>query len=72
MFPHWLDIYMTPFLLMLGGLILQYLPVKMYAGIFAGFTKVHWSLKAASLAILIILLYQLYSLDAMPFIYIQL
>ena len=71
MFPQWLDIYMTPFLLMLGGLILQYLPVKMYAGLLGGFTKVHWSLKAASMAILIILLYQLYSLDAMPFIYIQ-
>ena len=71
MFPQWLSIYTSPFLLMLSGLILQYLPVKMYAGMLGAFTKTHWSLKAACLAILIILLYQLYSLDAMPFIYIQ-
>jgi D-alanyl-lipoteichoic acid acyltransferase DltB (MBOAT superfamily) len=71
MFSQWLSIYTIPFALMLGGLILQYLPEKLFTGLFNGFLKTHWTLKAVSFAILIILLYQLYSLDAMPFIYIQ-
>ncbi|MPM20575.1 hypothetical protein SDC9_67006 [bioreactor metagenome] len=71
MFPQWFSIYQIPFILMVLGLLLQYLPIKLYTGILAGFTKVHWTLKAASFAVLVILLYQLYSLDAMPFIYIQ-
>ena len=39
---------------------------KIIYRLFNGFLKTHWTLKAVSFAILIILLYQLYSLDAMP------
>lgn len=71
LFGAWFDIYKAPFLLMILGLLLQYLPIKMYTGIFKGFVKLHWTLKSLLFAILVILLYQLYSLDAMPFIYLK-
>lgn len=71
LFGKWFGIYSIPFLLMILGLLLQYLPVKFYTGVFNVFAKTHWTLKALMFAVLVVLLYQLYSLDAMPFIYIQ-
>ena len=71
LFGQWYNIYSVPFFLMIGGLLLQYLPVKMYTGIFNAFVKLHWTLKSVALAVVIILLYQLYSLESMPFMYIQ-
>ena len=67
----WIGIYTTPFLVMVIALILQFLPIKMYTNIFNFFKKWHWTLKALAFAILVIVLYQLYILEAMPFIYIQ-
>ena len=71
LFPKWLDIYFYPFLIMVIGLFLQYLPIKLYTGIFNNYSKLHWTLKAIVFSLLVIVLYQLYSSDAMPFIYIQ-
>lgn len=71
MFSKWVGIYSTPFIIMIVALFLQYLPIKLYQKTFDFFKKWHWTLKALAFAILVIVLYQLYILEAMPFIYIQ-
>ncbi len=71
MFSKWFSIYSVPFIVMLLGLFLQFLPQKMYTSIFNIFKKWHWIVKAVAFAILVLLLYQLYNLEAMPFIYIK-
>ncbi|PLW92119.1 MAG: hypothetical protein C0592_12410 [Marinilabiliales bacterium] len=71
MFSKWFGIYSAPFLIMIIALILQWLPNKMYTAIFNFFKSWHWAIKALAFAVLVIILYQLYILEAMPFIYIQ-
>ncbi|MFH0895026.1 MAG: MBOAT family O-acyltransferase [Bacteroidota bacterium] len=68
--PQWLEIYSWPFIVMAVALFLQYLPIKFYDFGLRVFRSTHWILKAVLLAILFVLLYQLYNSEAMPFIYI--
>ena len=66
----WVDIYQWPFLVMIAALFLQFLPVSFYDFGLRIFRSLHWTLKSLLLAVLFVLLYQLYNSDAMPFIYI--
>lgn len=70
LFSKWIDIYLLPFAAMIVGLFLQYLPTRFYDWLLSVFRSIHWTLKALVLALLFIALYQVYSTDAQPFIYI--
>lgn len=70
MFSQWLSIYQWPFIVMVSALFLQFLPLRFYDFLLKLFHAIPWFFKALLLAILFIVLYQFYSMDAMPFIYI--
>lgn len=70
MFTQWFDIYRWPFIVMLSALFLQFLPLAFYNFLFRVYNAFPWFVKSLLFAVLVIVLYQFYSMDAMPFIYI--
>ena len=71
LFPKWFSIYKTPFFIMTGALALQYLPLNWYSKMSSWFGRLPVFLIALFFTLLIILLYQIASKEALPFIYIE-
>lgn len=71
LFSKWVGIYCLPFTIMVTALVLQYLPVKWYSKGFALFSKLPIIIVALLFCLLIIILYQIASEDALPFVYID-
>lgn len=67
----WLEIYYQPFLVLLLGLILQYLPISFYGSCLKFWQKIPVFFMSLIVCIVLLLLYQMSSLEAIPFKYIQ-
>ncbi len=68
---QWIHLYMYPFLVMIFGLILHYTPLKWNTGLQDKFIKLHWSLKTLVIFIAFIIIYQVFSSQSQPFIYLE-
>lgn len=68
---QWMTLYIIPFALMLFALVLHYTPMKWYNSLTRIYSRMHWSLKAITASIAIIIIYQSYSSEAQPFIYLD-
>ena len=68
---QWINIYIYTFLILIFGLLLHYTPLKWNTGLQERFIKLHWSLKAIIMFIAFIIIYQVFSAQAQPFIYLE-
>lgn len=68
---QWINAYFIPFVLVLLAFILHYSPIKLFTIGMNYFVKSHWVLKVVVFFIGIILIYQAYSSDTQPFIYLE-
>ncbi len=68
---QWMTLYILPFAIMLFAMILHYTPMKWYDSAVRFYSRMHWSLKAITASIAIIIIYQSYSSEAQPFIYLD-
>ncbi|NTW33657.1 MAG: MBOAT family protein [Bacteroidetes bacterium] len=68
---QWIKLYIYPFLILIFGLLLHYSPFKWNTFLLKQYTKIHWSLKAFILFFAVIIIYQMYSSQAQPFIYLE-
>lgn len=65
----WLQNYLSVFILMVTALVLQYLPLEWDKRVELQFGRLHWTLKTATLFVLIIMIYQAVSSAPLPFLY---
>jgi alginate O-acetyltransferase complex protein AlgI len=68
--PQWINLYMNPFIILILGLVLHYTPMKWNTSLMNTYTKFHWSLKAISVALAFIIIYQMFSAQSQPFLYL--
>jgi D-alanyl-lipoteichoic acid acyltransferase DltB (MBOAT superfamily) len=68
---QWINLYFYPFLILIFGLILHYTPFKWNTSLLNFYTKMHWSLKAIIFVVVFIIIYQVFSSQSQPFIYLQ-
>ena len=68
---QWINLYFYPFIVMILGLILHYTPIKWNTSLLNFYTKLHWLLKAISLVIIFVLIYQIFNSQSQPFIYLE-
>ena len=67
----WLEIYYQPFLVLLLGLILQFLPLSFYRSCLNLWQKLPVFFMSLIVCLIILLLYQMSSLESIPFRYIE-
>jgi alginate O-acetyltransferase complex protein AlgI len=68
---QWVVLYWKPFSILLLALVLHYLPMKWYTWTMSQFVRMNWMLKAVVVFAGILLIYQAFSSDAQPFIYLE-
>lgn len=68
---QWMNLYLYPFLIMILGFTLHFLPIKLNLGLFNVFSRAHWSLKSIILFLAVVIIYQFYSAESQPFIYLS-
>lgn len=71
LFGEWYQVYQGPFWIMIAGYLLHFLPERMTSGAIDLFTRLHWIGKAVIFFIFIVLVYQVFSTESLPFIYLQ-
>lgn len=67
----WMGYYLMPFLVMVGGLVLAFIPERVYKTLFVKFAATHWSVKAISFVVVIFFVYQVLGASTLPFVYIE-
>ncbi len=67
----WVHAYLTPFAILLLGILLHFTPMSWTTGLQKAFVRVHWSLKAVIVALAVLIIYQSYNTEAQPFIYLD-
>ncbi len=67
----WAKMYTLPLIIMLLAYALHYTPMKWNEFVMRRFVALHWTLKALVVFIGILLIYQGYSSDTQPFIYLE-
>ena len=67
----WMELYLRPFLIMLLGLALHSIPMQWEDKAGGVFARIHWFPKALLIALAIIIIYQSFSSEAQPFIYLE-
>ncbi|MBE2279553.1 MAG: MBOAT family protein [Ignavibacteriaceae bacterium] len=67
----WFEVYSGPAIMMIFAMIAFYLPEKFYAVLQSYFSDLHWSIKTASIAIIIYIAFQFFSAESLPFIYLE-
>ncbi len=67
----WSRIYFYPLLVMVFAYLLHYTPMKWNQVLTLNFIKLHWTIKAIILFFVIIFIYQIYSSDSLPFVYLE-
>lgn len=67
----WLEYYTAPFLVMLAGLFMAFIPERAYKVLYVKFAATHWSVKAVSFVFVIIFVYQVLGASTLPFVYIE-
>jgi D-alanyl-lipoteichoic acid acyltransferase DltB (MBOAT superfamily) len=68
---QWIGLYIYPFLALILGLLLHYTPLSWNTALLRGFTKLHWTLKALVVSLAFVIIYQVFSTQAQPFIYLE-
>lgn len=68
---EWIKLYTYPFVIILLGYLLHFTPMKWYDFIVKKFVGTHWLLKVVIIAAGIIFIYQAFSSEAQPFIYLE-
>ena len=68
---QWAKLYTLPMVVLLLALLLHYTPMKLNEFFTRRFVSMPWMLKAVVVFIGIILIYQAYSSDTQPFIYLE-
>ncbi|TAD98944.1 MAG: MBOAT family protein [Bacteroidetes bacterium] len=71
LFSQWIAVYPTVFGVLILAYILAFLPKNMTLGLQNIFASLHWTLKTLVLFIGIVLIYQVFSSDAQPFVYLE-
>jgi len=71
LFSRWLGLYTYPFLILLLGLVLHYTPIRWNYVLLNKFTRLHWTLKVLVMFIAFMVIYQMFSTQAQPFIYLD-
>jgi len=71
LFGDWLYAYQKPFIILMSGLILHYLPDKWTENIRNVFVDLPWSVQSIILAFIIFILFQGISAESVPFQYLQ-
>jgi len=68
---QWISLYAMPFTVLILALVLHYTPMKWYEKTRRMFIKTPWILKILIIVVSFILIYQVFSTDAHPFIYLE-
>jgi D-alanyl-lipoteichoic acid acyltransferase DltB (MBOAT superfamily) len=71
LFGQWISIYTMPFIILVFGYVLHFLPSKWKQGLSLKFTKLHWSVKTIVVFVGILLIYQAFNSETQPFIYLE-
>lgn len=69
--PEWFTIYWKEFIIFTIAILVHFLPLKWKDFSIDSFTRFHWSLKVVSGLVAILVIYQFYSAETQPFIYLQ-
>ncbi|HOT88004.1 MAG TPA: MBOAT family O-acyltransferase [Bacteroidales bacterium] len=67
----WMNLYIYPFLMMIFALLLHYTPAKWNQILENIYIQLHWSLKAIVFVVVLVVIYQIFSSQAQPFIYLE-
>lgn len=68
---QWFGYYKYPFFVLLAGILLHYTPVKWNTKLGALFEKLPWALQGFIIFAVVIFIYQFFSTEAQPFIYLN-
>lgn len=68
---QWINLYMLPFIILILGVVLHYTPIKWNTSLLSLYTRMHWTLKVIVLFIAFIVIYQSFSSQSQPFIYLE-
>ena len=67
----WVRLYSMPFMVMVLAYILHYLPMSWNNYLTSRYTKLNWVFKTMIFVFAILFIYQAYSSEAMPFVYLE-
>ena len=68
---QWFGFYKYPFFILLAGIVLHYTPLNWNTKLTGLFSRLHWTLQAFIIFIAVIFIYQFFSTEAQPFIYLN-
>ena len=68
---QWINLYMYPFIILMLALLLHYTPLKWNTSLVRLFSRMHWALKAVIIFIAFMIIYQAFSSQSQPFIYLE-
>jgi len=68
---QWVMLYYKPFAVFVFAFVLHYLPLGWFDRMINAYSNLHWSLKACLFFIGVLIVFQAYSSDTQPFIYLE-
>ncbi len=68
---EWMKLYSLPFIVMIIAYVLHYLPMSWNNFLSNRYIKLNWAFKTLIFVLAVILIYQAYSSEAMPFVYLE-
>ncbi|NUM71981.1 MAG: MBOAT family protein [Ignavibacteriaceae bacterium] len=71
LFGKWYAVYSAPFIMMIAGFLLQFIPESFGEKVIEVSGRLNWVVKAAAFAVLIIIIYQVVGRQQVPFIYLE-
>lgn len=71
LFSQWVHLYLYPFLILVFGIVLHYTPLKWNYVILNKYTRLHWSLKVIVIFVAFMIIYQVFSSQSQPFLYLE-
>lgn len=69
--PRWFAIYWREFIIFFFALLVHFLPVRLKETSISYYTHLHWSFKTATALVVLVIIFQFYSAETQPFIYLQ-
>ncbi len=68
---QWFEFYKYPFFVMLAGILLHYTPASWNTRLTDFFGRLHWTIQGIVIFVAVIFIYQFFSTEAQPFIYLN-
>lgn len=68
---QWAQLYTKPLIILVLAYVLHFSPMKWLTAVRASYIQMHWIIKALVVFAAILFIYQAYSSDAQPFIYLE-